>query len=47
MQGDHRWEKVASEGPIEGYATLTYRMQVPDGYLYNTIVRVPRGVNRP
>jgi hypothetical protein len=34
------WEQVSKEGPIEGYATLTYRMKVPGGYLYKELVPV-------
>jgi hypothetical protein len=41
------WEQVSKEGPTDGYATLTYRMKVPGGYLYNVVVMYLRGWGSP
>ena len=47
MGAGESWELVSKEGPIDGYATLTYRMKVPRGYLYNAVVMYLRGWSSP
>jgi hypothetical protein len=41
------WELVSKEGPTNGYATLTYRMKVSGGHLYNVVVMYLRGWGNP
>ncbi len=35
---NHKWEQIDSEKPVDGYGTITLRMKVDGGYLYNVII---------
>jgi hypothetical protein len=41
------WVQVDAEKPIDGYGSITLRMKVDGGYLYNVIIMDVGGWGRP